>query len=93
MRPNGGRDRPHCIAEGCGFIFFGDFSIGCGGVVIRDRKESQNGDVPGTGIQEALLVQRGQYFTPGSMPNTLILASVTSLLARMSRSAVGRRVW
>lgn len=45
MRPNGGRDRPHCSAEGCGFVFFGDFSIGCGGVVIRDGK--------------ALLVQRG----------------------------------
>lgn len=48
-RPNGGRDRPHCTAEGCGYIFFGDFSIGVGGVVIRDNK--------------ALLVQRG--WNPG----------------------------
>lgn len=47
--PNGGRDRPHCPAPECGFIFFGDFSVGCGGVVIRNGK--------------ALLVQRGQ--TPG----------------------------
>jgi 8-oxo-dGTP diphosphatase len=45
-RANGGRDRPHCTAEGCGYIFFGEFSIGCGGVVIKDDK--------------ALLVQRGQ---------------------------------
>ena len=45
MRPNGGRDRPHCPAPDCGYIFFGDFSIGCGAVVIRDGK--------------ALLVQRG----------------------------------
>lgn len=52
LRPNGGRDRPHCTAEGCGYIFFGDFSIGCGGVVIRDGR--------------ALLVQRGQNPGKGS---------------------------
>jgi 8-oxo-dGTP diphosphatase len=52
MRPNGGRDRPHCPNPDCGFIFFGDFSIGCGGVVIRDGK--------------ALLVQRGQNPGKGS---------------------------
>jgi ADP-ribose pyrophosphatase YjhB (NUDIX family) len=52
LRPNGGRERPHCTAEGCGYIFFGDFSIGCGGVVIRDGK--------------ALLVQRGQNPGKGS---------------------------
>ncbi|HEX2036526.1 MAG TPA: NUDIX domain-containing protein [Chloroflexota bacterium] len=52
MRLNGGRDRPHCPAPGCGFIFFGDFSIGCGGVVIRDGK--------------ALLVQRGMNPGKGS---------------------------
>ena len=51
-RPNGGRDRPHCTAEGCGYIFFGEFSIGCGGVVIKDGK--------------ALLVQRGQNPGKGS---------------------------
>ena len=42
---DGGRERPACQAEGCSFIHFGDFSIGCGGVVIRDNK--------------ALLIQRG----------------------------------
>ncbi|MCH8280787.1 MAG: NUDIX domain-containing protein [Chloroflexi bacterium] len=42
---DGGRERPACQAEGCRFIHFGDFSIGCGGVVIRDNK--------------ALLIQRG----------------------------------
>ena len=42
---DGGRVRPACLAEGCGFIFFGEHSIGCGGVVIRDNK--------------ALLIQRG----------------------------------
>ncbi|HEV2125346.1 MAG TPA: NUDIX domain-containing protein [Chloroflexota bacterium] len=52
MRPNGGRERPHCPDPACGFIFFGDFSIGCGGVVIRDGK--------------ALLVQRGQNPGKGS---------------------------
>lgn len=42
---DGGRERPACPAAGCGFIFYGDSSIGCGGVVIRDNK--------------ALLIQRG----------------------------------
>lgn len=41
----GGRDRPACPTEGCGFFFFGDYSIGCGAVVLRDGK--------------ALLIQRG----------------------------------
>ncbi len=41
----GGRERPACPADGCGFFHFGDASIGCGGVVIRDGK--------------ALLIQRG----------------------------------
>jgi len=70
MRPNGGRDRPHCTAEGCGFIFFGDFSIGCGGVVIRDRSVIRGGGQDGNGtggcVQEALLVQRGQNPGKGS---------------------------
>lgn len=52
MWENGGRSRPHCPAEGCGFIFFGDYSIGCGGVVLREGK--------------ALLVQRGQNPGKGS---------------------------
>lgn len=52
QRLNGGRDRPHCTNAGCGFIFFGDFSIGCGGVVIRDGK--------------ALLVQRAHNPGKGS---------------------------
>lgn len=42
---DGGRERPACLADGCGFIHFGYSSIGCGGVVIRDNK--------------ALLIQRG----------------------------------
>ncbi len=52
QRLNGGRNRPHCTNAGCGFIFFGDFSIGCGGVVIRDGK--------------ALLVQRAHNPGKGS---------------------------
>ena len=44
MQPNGGRPRPSCPA--CDFVFFGDFSIGVGGVVIQDGK--------------ALLIRRGQ---------------------------------
>ncbi len=42
---DGGRDRMACLSDGCGFMHFGDASIGCGGVVIRDGK--------------ILLVQRG----------------------------------
>ena len=47
----GGRERPFCPAEGCGYVFFGDFSIGCGGVVIRDGKVLlvQRGHNPGKG--------------------------------------------
>ena len=41
---DGGRDRVACPS--CSFVFFGDFSIGVGGVVIRDGK--------------ALLIRRGQ---------------------------------
>lgn len=43
-RPEGGRERLACPA--CGYVFFGEFSIGVGGVVIRDGK--------------ALLIRRGQ---------------------------------
>ena len=43
-RPEGGRDRLACPA--CGYVFFGEFSIGVGGVVIRDG--------------QALLIRRGQ---------------------------------
>ena len=42
---DGGRERPACTTEGCRFIHFGDFSIGCGAVVIQNGK--------------ALLIQRG----------------------------------
>ncbi len=45
MRGDGGRERPACPAADCRFIHFGNFSIGCGAVVIHDHK--------------ALLIQRG----------------------------------
>lgn len=45
MKLEGGRERPACPAAGCGYFYFGDFSIGCGAVVLRDGK--------------ALLIQRG----------------------------------
>ncbi|MBI4329448.1 MAG: NUDIX hydrolase [Chloroflexi bacterium] len=45
MKLEGGRERPACPATGCGYFHFGDFSIGCGAVVLRDGK--------------ALLIQRG----------------------------------
>ncbi len=35
LRPEGGRPRPMCPAEGCGFTFYGDASIGTGAVVLR----------------------------------------------------------
>jgi ADP-ribose pyrophosphatase YjhB (NUDIX family) len=45
-RHDGGRDRLACPdVDGCGYIHFGDFSIGAAGVVVRDDR--------------ALLVQRG----------------------------------
>jgi ADP-ribose pyrophosphatase YjhB (NUDIX family)/ribosomal protein S27AE len=49
---DGGRDRLACPDGACGYIHFGDFSIGCAAVVIRDGK--------------ALLVQRGQQPFAGS---------------------------
>ena len=35
QRPEGGRPRPMCRAEGCGFTYYGDASIGTGAVVLR----------------------------------------------------------
>lgn len=46
---DGGRDRQACPDETCGFIHFGDFSIGCAGVVLREDPDAHR----------ALLVQRG----------------------------------
>lgn len=45
----GGRERPACAA--CGYIFFGEFSIGVGGVVLRDGKALliRRGHEPGRG--------------------------------------------
>lgn len=42
-RHEGGRERPTCPS--CGYVFFGEYSIGVGGVVLRDGK--------------ALLIRRG----------------------------------
>ncbi len=49
-KEDGGRERPACPA--CDYVHYGDFSIGCAGVVIRERK--------------ALLVQRGWQPFAGS---------------------------
>jgi len=48
-RFEGGRDRIACGS--CNYMFFGDFSIGCGGVVIRDGKALliRRGHEPGRG--------------------------------------------
>ncbi len=45
----GGRERPAC--EACGYIFFGEFSVGVGGVVLRDGKALliRRGHEPGRG--------------------------------------------
>jgi ADP-ribose pyrophosphatase YjhB (NUDIX family) len=48
-RHDGERERQACVAVGCGFIHFGEFSIGCAGVVTREID----------GVTKALLVQRG----------------------------------
>ncbi|MEO2173176.1 MAG: NUDIX domain-containing protein [bacterium] len=55
-RFDGGRDRIACPARDCVFMHFGDFSIGCAGVVLREEE----------GILKALLVQRGQNPFAGS---------------------------
>lgn len=52
FKMDGGRDRAACPSDSCRYIHYGDFSIGCAGVVIRDGK--------------ALLVQRGQNPFAGS---------------------------
>jgi len=49
-RHDGGRDRIACPDLDCGFLHFGDFSIGCSAVVLR-----HDGDAT-----RALLIQRGQ---------------------------------
>jgi len=48
-RFEGGGDRVACSS--CNYMFFGDFSIGCGGVVIRDGKALliRRGHEPGRG--------------------------------------------
>ena len=56
-RLDGGRERPACLAEGCGFIHFGHHSIGCGGVVIRDGKALL--------IQRGINPRRGDWQIPG----------------------------
>ena len=50
LRHDGGRERQACPDGDCGFVFFGDFSIGCAGVVLREDG----------GVTRALLIQRGQ---------------------------------
>lgn len=51
VRSEGGRDRPACPGPDCRFIHFGDFSIGVGGVVIRNDKVLliRRGHEPGRG--------------------------------------------
>jgi 8-oxo-dGTP pyrophosphatase MutT (NUDIX family) len=53
----GGRERPACPKEGCRYFHFGDYSIGCGGVVIRDNK--------GLLIQRGINPNRGAWQIPG----------------------------
>ncbi len=53
----GGRERPACRSEGCGFIHFGHYSIGCGGVVIRENKVLL--------IQRGIEPNRGAWQIPG----------------------------
>ncbi|MFT5391589.1 MAG: ADP-ribose pyrophosphatase YjhB (NUDIX family) [Gammaproteobacteria bacterium] len=49
-REEGGRSRLACPAPECRYIYFGDFSMGCSGVVVREEN----------GVQKVLLIQRGQ---------------------------------
>jgi ADP-ribose pyrophosphatase YjhB (NUDIX family) len=54
-----GRERPHCAREtgGCGFIDFGLYSLGVGGIVMNDDAASQHA---------ILLIQRNQEPNRGS---------------------------
>jgi len=47
----GGRDRVACHTDGCGYFYFGEASIGCGGVVMSGEKILliQRGIMPGRG--------------------------------------------
>ena len=47
------RERPMCKTEdgGCGFIDFGHYSLGAGGLVVREGPD---------GVRQALLIQRGE---------------------------------
>lgn len=49
-RFDGGRERIACPDQQCGYLFFGDFSIGCSAIVLRQD----------AGVTKALLIQRGQ---------------------------------
>ena len=49
-REDGGRERIACPDLECGFLHFGDFSIGCSAVVLRHDDDAVR----------ALLIQRGQ---------------------------------
>ena len=78
VRHDGGRDRQACPDAECGFIHFGDFSIGCSGVVLREED----------GVARALLIQRGQPPYAGSWQLPGGYAEHDELLA----SAVEREV-
>ena len=54
---DGGRERPYCPSESCRYIHFGNFSIGCGAVVLRDDKALL--------IQRGLNPNRGDWQIPG----------------------------
>ena len=47
----GGRDRVACLTDGCGYFYFGEASIGCGGVVVQGDRVLliQRGIQPGRG--------------------------------------------
>lgn len=51
VKHDGGRDRFACPDETCKYMFFGDFSIGVGGVVVKDGKVLliRRGHEPGRG--------------------------------------------
>ena len=61
-RSEGGRERPVCPAEGCGFFHFGYSSIGCGGVVIQDDRALL--------IQRGINPSRGDWQIPGGYVET-----------------------
>lgn len=75
LLPLEGRERPTCAVDtgGCGFIDFGRYSLGVGGLVISEEN----------GIRRALLIQRNQEPNRGAwtIPGGFVASDETAEIA------------